>query len=86
MIAGMDNNERFIGSVIVRPSIDALAEVKVQTSQYSAELGRTAGGVINMITKSGGNEFKGTVFEFLRNEALDAKDYFLNFQVPAGTA
>jgi len=82
LIDGMDNNERFIGSVIVRPSIDALAQVKVQTSQYSAELGRTAGGVINMITKSGGNEFHGTLFHFFRNEKLDAKNLFSRPQDP----
>jgi hypothetical protein len=82
LIDGMDNNERFIGSVIVRPSIDALAEVKVQTSQYSAELGRTAGGVINMITKAGGNEFRGTLFYFFRNEKLDARNFFARPQDP----
>jgi hypothetical protein len=77
-IDGMDNNERFIGTMIVRPSIDALQEVRVQTNAYSAELGRTAGGVINMITKSGGNQFHGTIFEFFRNEKLDARNYFAN--------
>ena len=82
LIDGMDNNERFIGSVIVRPSIDALAEVRVQTSQYSAELGRTAGGVINMITKAGGNEFHGTLFHFFRNEKLDARNLFARPQDP----
>jgi hypothetical protein len=82
LIDGMDNNERFIGSIIVRPSIDALAEVKVQTSQYSAELGRTAGGVINMITKSGTNELHGTVFHFFRNEKLDARNLFARPQDP----
>jgi hypothetical protein len=82
LIDGMDNNERFVGSIIVRPSIDALQEVKVQTSQYSAELGRTAAGVINMITKSGGNEFHGTLFEFFRNEKLDARNLFASPQQP----
>jgi Carboxypeptidase regulatory-like domain len=72
MIDGMDNNERFIGTIGVRPSIDAIQEFKVQTSLYSAEVSRTSGGVINILTKSGSNEFHGTAFEFLRNDRLDA--------------
>jgi hypothetical protein len=80
MIDGMDNNERAIGTMVLRPSMDALAEFRIQTNLYSAELGRTAGGVINLITKSGTNEFHGSVFEFLRNEDLDAKNFF----APAG--
>jgi outer membrane receptor protein involved in Fe transport len=82
LIDGMDDNERFVGTIIVRPSIDALQEVKIQTSQYSAELGRTSAGVINMITKSGGNQFHGTLFEFFRNEKLDARNLFANPQQP----
>src|SRR5689334_5587264 len=82
MIDGMDNNERAIGTMVLRPSMDALAEFRVQTNLYSAELGRTAGGVVNLITKSGTNELHGSLFEFLRNEDLDAKNYF----APAGPA
>lgn len=76
MIDGMDNNERSIGSVVVKPSMEALAEFRVMTNMYSAELGRTAGGVINLITKSGTNEFHGSLYEFLRNSGLDAKNFF----------
>jgi outer membrane receptor protein involved in Fe transport len=76
LIDGMDDNERFIGSVIVKPSIDALVEMKVQTSLYSAELGRTAGGVLNFVTKSGTNQIHGSGFEFFRNEHLDARNFF----------
>ena len=76
LIDGMDNNERFIGTIIVRPSIDALAEFKLETNLYSAELGRTAGGVINAVTKSGSNTFHGSLFEFFRNEKVDAKNFF----------
>lgn len=76
MIDGMDNNERSIGTVIVKPSMDAVAEFRVQTNLYSAELGRTAGGVINLVTKSGTNEIHGSLFEFFRNEKLDAKNFF----------
>jgi hypothetical protein len=72
MIDGMDNNERVIGTIGVRPSIDAIQEFKVQTNLYSAEIGRTSGGVINILTKSGTNNFHGTLFEFLRNDKFDA--------------
>ncbi|MFN7623213.1 MAG: carboxypeptidase regulatory-like domain-containing protein [Acidobacteriota bacterium] len=72
MIDGMDNNERVIGTIGVRPSIDAIQEFKVQTNLYSAEVSRTSGGVVNIITKSGTNDFHGTLFEFLRNDKFDA--------------
>jgi len=76
MIDGMDDNERFIGTVLVKPSVDALQEMKVQTNLYSAEFGRTAGGVVNFVTKSGANEQHGSLFEFLRNEKMDARNFF----------
>jgi outer membrane receptor protein involved in Fe transport len=76
MIDGMDNNERFIGGVGVRPSIDAIQEVRVLTNLYSAEISRSMGGVVDLITKSGGNKFHGTLYEYLRNDMFDAKDYF----------
>lgn len=76
LIDGIDNNERAIGTVGVKPSIDAIAEVKVQTSMYTAETGRTAGGVVNIITKSGTNSFHGSAFEFNRNDRFDARNFF----------
>jgi outer membrane receptor protein involved in Fe transport len=72
MIDGMDNNERVIGTIGVRPSIDAIQEFKVQTNLYSAEVSRTSGGVVNILTKSGTNDFHGSLFEFLRNDKFDA--------------
>ena len=56
--------------------MDALAEFKLVTNGYAAELGRTAGGVINLVTKSGTDRFHGSLFEFFRNEKLDAKNFF----------
>src|SRR6267378_43259 len=76
LIDGLDNNERFIGTVIVRPSVDAILEMKVETNAFSAELGRTVGGVINVVTKSGANQMHGSAFEFYRNEAMDARNFF----------
>jgi len=72
LIDGMDNNERFIGTIGIRPSIDAIEEFKVQTNLYSADVSRTAAGVVNILTKSGTNAFHGSLFEFLRNDVFDA--------------
>lgn len=78
MLDGVDNNETWLNSVVIFPSVDALEEFKVQTSTYSAEFGRSSGGVINLQIKSGTNEFHGSGFEFLRNDKLDANDFFNN--------
>ena len=59
-------------------SIDALEEFKIQTSTYSADLGRQPGGQVVLVTRSGTNQFHGTLFEYFRNDALDAKDWFDN--------
>jgi len=56
--------------------VDAIQEFSVLTSNYSAEYGKTSGGVINAITRSGANAFHGSVYEFLRNSALDARNFF----------
>jgi outer membrane receptor protein involved in Fe transport len=56
--------------------VDAVKEFSVQTHDYSAEFGRAAGGVISAVTKSGTNDLHGTVFEFLRNSAMDARNFF----------
>jgi outer membrane receptor protein involved in Fe transport len=76
LIDGMDNNERFIGTITVKPSIESIQEMNVTTSNYSADLGRTAGGVINMITKSGTNNYHGSAYEYFRNQVLDARNFF----------
>jgi hypothetical protein len=81
MIDGMDNNERTFGSVAVEPSLDALQEVQVEASNYSAEYSRTAGGIANLITKSGTNAFHGSAFEYMRNDDFDAYQW-----EPSGTA
>ncbi len=82
MIDGMDNNERSIGTIGVKPSIDAIAEVRVQTNLYTAEVGRTVGGVINILTKSGTNDFHGSAFEFYRHESVCAKNFFAPEEKP----
>ena len=76
LIDGLDNNERVVATIGVNPSIDALQEVKVQSGIFTADTGRAGSGVINMVTKSGSNQVHGSVYEFLRNDFFDAKDYF----------
>src|SRR5580704_7794950 len=75
LIDGMDNNERIIGTIGVRPSIDAIQEVKVLTGLYTAEIGRSVGGVVDLITKSGTNSFHGSAFEFFRNDIFDSNTW-----------
>ncbi len=76
LIDGIDNYDRIHTTIAIKPSIDAVQEFKVQTSLYSAEFGRNAGGVVNVSVKSGTNQFRGSAYEFLRNQALDARDFF----------
>jgi len=76
-LRGLDDRRRDV----VRPSVDSLQEFRVQTSQFSAEYGQSAGAVVNATIKSGANRPFGSLFEFARNSALDATPYFQ----PAGT-
>lgn len=76
LIDGLDNNERNAGFIIVRPSIEGIQEISVLTNGYSAEIGRAAGAVVNVVTKSGSNSFHGSLFEYVRNDIFDARQYF----------
>jgi hypothetical protein len=67
-----------LGTTSSLVSIDALEEFKIETSTYSAQFGRQPGAQVQLVTRSGGNHFHGTAFEYLRNEALDARDWFAN--------
>ncbi len=74
---GVNSNPAFNGPAMF-PSLDSVEEYKVQTNNYSAEFSNAAGGVVNLVTKSGSNQFHGAVFEFLRNDKLVANDFFVN--------
>ncbi len=76
LLDGVDNNDPYINQYVTLPSVDAIQEFKVQSSDYSAEFGRSGGAQINVILKSGTNEFHGGLFEFLRNRHMDAKNFF----------
>ena len=78
MLDGVDNNETWLQTVVLFPSVDALDEFKMQTSTYSAEFGRSLGGVVNLQIKSGTNNLRGSGFEFHRNDAFDANNFFNN--------
>jgi len=83
LLDGVDNisySNSFRGENVqlVQPSIEALQEFKIQTNAYSAEYGRSSGAVVNATIKSGTNIVRGSVYEFLRNDALDANNFFSN--------
>ncbi len=74
---GADNKEAFFNSWNLGPSVDAIQEFSIQVGQYSAEFGAGGGAVINVVTKSGSNQFHGTLWEFMRNDKFDARNFFL---------
>ncbi len=77
LLDGIGDNENHNGlGVVIFPPIDAVEEFREQTTDADARYGRAAGGVINLVFKSGTSHYHGEVFEFFRNSALDAKNYF----------
>jgi Carboxypeptidase regulatory-like domain len=81
LIDGADNNDFLGNNMVVDPNPDAVDEFKIITNNYEAEYGRTSGGIVNQVIKSGTNAVHGDLFDYFRNTALDASDYFLQ-QVP----
>lgn len=75
-VDGISNRSPVYGGAQVRPPLDAVEEFRVETSGFSAEYGGFSGGIIGLTMRSGTNEFHGSVFEYLRNEALDARGFF----------
>jgi len=82
MLDGNNNVLSYVGEVGVPPAVDAVEEFKVQSGAMSAEFGFTAGGAINLVSKSGTNEFHGTAYEFLRNDKFDARNPFASAKLP----
>jgi len=75
-VNGGDGNDQFAGLPAIQPSPDAIAEFRVLTNTFDAEYGRNSGAVVNVVTKSGTNDFHGSTYEFFRNDALNAKGFF----------
>ena len=76
VVDGVDDNERIIGTIGIKPNVEGIQEITVQTNSYAAEAGRTAGGVINIVTVSGTNKFHGSAYEYFRNDIFDGRSYF----------
>jgi outer membrane receptor protein involved in Fe transport len=75
-VDGGDNNDGVVRGLLQQFSAEAIQEYKVTTQRYSAEFGRSVGGVVNVITKSGTNDFRGSAFVFARNQSLNSRTYF----------
>ena len=82
VLDGGDNHDPYFNSPAVFPPPDALEEFSINTNAYSAEYGRNAGALMNAVTRSGTNEWHGSLFEFLRNEKLNARNFFSNTVPP----
>ena len=83
MLDGTDNNDQFTaGRVAVNPNVDVIQEFRVSSNNFSAEFGRNSAAAVNVVTKSGSNQQHGTLYEFLRNDALDARTVFATKKDP----
>ena len=82
LLDGVDNNDQDTNRYVLQPSVDAIQEFKLSTNAYSAEFGRNAGGQVNVITRSGGGEWHGFGYEYLRNRILDARNFFDGSEKP----
>ncbi len=76
-VNGGDANDQFVNLPTVQPSPDSIAEFRVLTNTFDAEYGRNSGSVVNVITKSGTNDWHGNLYEFFRNTKLNANPYCL---------
>ena len=81
MIDGFDNNDNVVGATRLRTSQEAVREFRVLTDSFSAEFGRASGGVVNIVTKSGTNDFHGNTFMFVRDRSLNSRSYFEKFDI-----
>ena len=77
LIDGADNTDFLGNNIVVSPNPDAVQEFKILTNNYDAEFGRSSGGIVNQVVKSGSNQLHGSAFEFIRNDVLNARDFFL---------
>ena len=76
LLDGVDNNDSDNGAYVLQPSVDTIQEFKIATNSYSAEYGKASGGQVNVVTRSGTNEAHGSIYDYLRNRDLDARNFF----------
>ncbi|HVB97956.1 MAG TPA: hypothetical protein VNJ12_01310, partial [Candidatus Dormibacteraeota bacterium] len=76
LVDGVSVTDEYFNNLVLSPSVDAIQEFSIDDTSYDAEFGGKSGAIINVVTKSGTNHFHGSLFEFARNNALDAKNYF----------
>jgi len=77
LVDGADNTNFLNNRIVVSPNPDAVGEFRILTNNYDAEFGRSSGGIVNQVIKSGTNTWHGSAFEFFRNDVLNARDFFL---------
>ena len=82
LLDGFNNNDETTGEIMTFPSADSIQEFKVLGASYGAEYGFSVGGIVSLITKSGGGSFHGNGFGFFRNDALDARNFFATQKAP----
>ena len=85
LVNGINLNDNVQNQITFQPPIDTLAEYKIDNSSFPAEYGRNSGAIVNLATRSGTNEYHGELFEFFRNNDLDARNFFNISQNTAGT-
>ena len=76
LLDGIDNNDLYINRLVVGPPLDTVMEFRLHASGYRAEFGRSSGGQVNVVSRSGTKQLHGSAYEYLRNEALDSGNYF----------
>src|SRR5262245_33883628 len=73
---GANNSESYEGFFVITPAVDSVEEFRIQSGTYNAEYGRAGGAIVNVVTKSGTNNFHGSLYEFFRNDVLNAHNFF----------
>ena len=84
LLDGADNNDAYVNRYVVQPSVDSIEEFRVATNSYSAQYGRNAGAQVNVVTRSGTNRAEGAAYEYFRDRALNARNYFDRESEPFG--
>ena len=76
LLDGIDNNDLYINRIVVSPPLDSVQEFRLHATGYKAEFGRSSGGQVNAVTRSGTRRLRGSAYHYLRNDALDARNFF----------